>query len=115
MAGAAREEQVASGIVAEPRPAPGPGEMVELDPGLFWLRFPLPFALDHVNLWVLDDGDGWTLIDTGYGDEPSRALWEGRWRGRWPAGSCGACSSPISIPTIWDWLAGSPSATMSSS
>ena len=69
--------QMLAEIVAEPRSAPAPGQMVELDAGLFWLRFPLPFALDHVNLWVLDDGDGWTLIDTGYGDEPSRGLWEG--------------------------------------
>lgn len=44
-------------------------------PGLLWLRLPLPFALDHVNLWLLDDGAGWTVIDTGYGDEVSRAIW----------------------------------------
>jgi glyoxylase-like metal-dependent hydrolase (beta-lactamase superfamily II) len=36
----------------------------------------LPFQLDHINLWALEDGDNWLLIDTGLGDEPTRALWE---------------------------------------
>ncbi|MEO1089706.1 MAG: MBL fold metallo-hydrolase [Pseudomonadota bacterium] len=65
-----------------PTPAPrfGPdtpalGAPLEIEPGIWWLRFPLPFALDHVNLWALDDGDGWTLIDTGFGNEATRDLW----------------------------------------
>lgn len=37
---------------------------------------PLPFALDHINVWLLADGDGWTLVDCGYGTEETRALWE---------------------------------------
>ncbi|MGE5547279.1 MAG: MBL fold metallo-hydrolase [Solirubrobacterales bacterium] len=37
---------------------------------------PLPFALDHVNLWVLEDGDGWAQVDTGLGNDDNRALWE---------------------------------------
>lgn len=36
---------------------------------------PLPFALDHINLWVLDDGDGWTLVDTGISDVTTMELW----------------------------------------
>jgi glyoxylase-like metal-dependent hydrolase (beta-lactamase superfamily II) len=36
---------------------------------------PLPFALDHINLWLLEDGDGWTQIDCGYGDEITREIW----------------------------------------
>jgi glyoxylase-like metal-dependent hydrolase (beta-lactamase superfamily II) len=44
--------------------------------GVWWIRMPLPFALDHINLWILDDGDGWTLVDTGYGVEATWALWE---------------------------------------
>lgn len=47
----------------------------EVAPGVLWLRMPLPFALDHINLWLLADGDGWTQIDCGYGDAPTRALW----------------------------------------
>ncbi|MBI2206507.1 MAG: MBL fold metallo-hydrolase [Candidatus Rokubacteria bacterium] len=37
---------------------------------------PLPFALDHINLWLLDDGDGVALVDTGVGLAETRALWE---------------------------------------
>ena len=37
---------------------------------------PLPFALDHINLWILKDGDGFTLVDTGYGVEATWTLWE---------------------------------------
>jgi glyoxylase-like metal-dependent hydrolase (beta-lactamase superfamily II) len=50
---------------------------VPFDDGLFWLRVRLPFALDHVNLLLCDDGDSWTLIDTGFGDQQTRAVWEG--------------------------------------
>jgi glyoxylase-like metal-dependent hydrolase (beta-lactamase superfamily II) len=59
-----------------PFPAPPDGgEALEVAPGILWLRMPLPFALDHINLWLLADGDGWTQIDSGYGDAPTRALW----------------------------------------
>jgi glyoxylase-like metal-dependent hydrolase (beta-lactamase superfamily II) len=54
---------------------PRPGEAVEVAPGILWLRFPLPFALDHVNLFALDDRDGWTVVDTGFGDEASEGVW----------------------------------------
>lgn len=54
---------------------PAPGTAQEVLPGVFWLRMPLPFALDHINLWLLADGDGWTLVDTGYGSEETRRLW----------------------------------------
>lgn len=37
---------------------------------------PLPFALDHINLWLLRDGDGWTVVDTGFGNNATRTLWE---------------------------------------
>ncbi|WP_157505651.1 MBL fold metallo-hydrolase [Geminicoccus roseus] len=55
---------------------PEPGVPVQLVDGIFWLRLRLPFALDHVNLWILDDGDGWTLVDTGLGDAPTKAIWD---------------------------------------
>ncbi|MCF8483434.1 MAG: MBL fold metallo-hydrolase [Rhodospirillum sp.] len=55
---------------------PGPGETREVAPGLLWIRMPLPFALDHINLWALEDGPGWTLVDTGLGDDRTRGLWE---------------------------------------
>ncbi|MCC7039432.1 MAG: MBL fold metallo-hydrolase [Burkholderiales bacterium] len=55
---------------------PPPGTVVRIAPSILWLRMPLPFALDHVNLWLVEGADGWTLIDTGYGDAPTRELWE---------------------------------------
>jgi len=55
---------------------PAPGELLAVAPGVRWLRFPLPFALDHINLWVLDDGPGVLLVDTGLGDAATRAGWE---------------------------------------
>lgn len=55
---------------------PAPGEAIEVDEGLLWIRLPLPMALDHVNVYALDDGDGWTLVDTGFDSRKSRAIWE---------------------------------------
>src|SRR5262245_20234880 len=56
---------------------PAPGETIEIAPGVLWLRMPLPFALDHINLWLLPGADGGaTLIDCGLGNAATRALWE---------------------------------------
>ncbi|MEN9061486.1 MBL fold metallo-hydrolase [Ponticoccus litoralis] len=44
--------------------------------GVLWLRQPLPMKLDHVNVYALDDGDGWTLVDTGFDTRKSRAIWQ---------------------------------------
>jgi len=56
---------------------PAPGEALAIAPRLKWLRMPLPFALNHINLWLTEDDDGGaTLVDCGYGDEATRALWE---------------------------------------
>ena len=54
---------------------PAVGELIEVAPGVCWLRMPLPFQLDHVNLWLLRDGDGWVLVDTGFPDDAVRAVW----------------------------------------
>jgi glyoxylase-like metal-dependent hydrolase (beta-lactamase superfamily II) len=58
-----------------PQP-PAPGAALEVAPGVHWLRMALPFALDHINLWLLEDHDGWLIIDTGLGNEATRAAWE---------------------------------------
>lgn len=55
---------------------PEAGTLLEVAPGVAWLRMPLPFALDHINLWVLEDGDGVTLVDTGVANDTTKALWE---------------------------------------
>ncbi len=57
---------------AEP-PAPGTATLIAED--VLWLRLPLPMALDHVNVFALDDGDGWTIIDTGLDTKKTRAIW----------------------------------------
>ena len=43
-----------------------PGETLLVAPGVTWLRSPLPFRLDHINLWLLEDGDGWTIVAVSY-------------------------------------------------
>ncbi len=52
------------------------GAAKEVAEGVLWVRLPLPMALDHVNVYALDDGDGWTLIDTGIGTKSGRAAME---------------------------------------
>jgi glyoxylase-like metal-dependent hydrolase (beta-lactamase superfamily II) len=55
---------------------PPPGETREVAPGVHWLRMPLPYALDHINLWLLEDGDRLVIVDCGLGDAPTRELWQ---------------------------------------
>jgi len=55
---------------------PEPGELQLVCEGVYWLRMKLPFALNHINLWLLEDGDGWTIIDCGISNEETRRLWE---------------------------------------
>ena len=55
---------------------PDIGETIEIAEGVHWLRMPLPFSLQHINLWLLADGDGWTIVDTGLGFDESKAIWE---------------------------------------
>ena len=56
--------------------APAPGETVPIAPGVRWLRMKLPFALNHINLWLLEDGPGWTAVDSGFALPETRDAWE---------------------------------------
>ena len=56
--------------------APPAGTTVEIAPGILWLRMALPYALDHVNLYLIEDRGGWVVFDTGISDEASQAAWE---------------------------------------
>ncbi|MCA3450280.1 MAG: MBL fold metallo-hydrolase [Rhodobacter sp.] len=68
----------AAGDIGHPVPSPpAEGNAIEVAPGILWLRLPLPMALDHVNIYALDDGTGWTIIDTGMDSRRSRAIWQG--------------------------------------
>lgn len=59
---------------------PEPGSSIELAPGVRWIRMPLPFALDHINLWLLRDKidgvDGWTIVDCGICRDEVKVLWD---------------------------------------
>jgi glyoxylase-like metal-dependent hydrolase (beta-lactamase superfamily II) len=54
---------------------PDPGGALEVAPGVHWLRMPLPYRLDHINLWLIEDGDAWVLVDTGISSNKTKALW----------------------------------------
>ncbi|MEC9196028.1 MAG: MBL fold metallo-hydrolase [Pseudomonadota bacterium] len=56
---------------------PAEGQAIEVAEGVLWMRMPLPLALDHVNVYALRDGDGWTVVDTGMSSRRSKAIWQG--------------------------------------
>ncbi len=94
--------------------APDRGQVREVAPGVGWLRMPLPFRLDHINLYLLRHTDGWVAVDTGMNTDQTREVWERcsvkcakgchcwRWSARtftltmpaWPRGFIGALSLP---------------------
>ena len=59
---------------------PAPGASLVVAPGVKWIRMALPFALDHINLWLLrdhiDDRDGWTVVDCCISHDAAKAQWE---------------------------------------
>ena len=66
---------------------PAPGQCLDVAPGIRWLRMGLPFALNHINLWLLRDEledprhpgamlQGWAVVDCGISAPESKALWE---------------------------------------
>ncbi|KMM85417.1 Glyoxylase, beta-lactamase superfamily II [Pseudomonas taetrolens] len=56
--------------------APANGQVQEVAEGVLWLRMPLPFGLDHINLYLLRHGDGWVAVDTGLNSDQCRDVWE---------------------------------------
>lgn len=75
-------DQVSS-TLETPRPAldypfagvPAPGETLEVAPGVSWIRMPMPMVLDHINLWAIEDGDGWAIVDTGLRTPETTTAW----------------------------------------
>ncbi|MCD1626202.1 MBL fold metallo-hydrolase [Seohaeicola saemankumensis] len=55
---------------------PEPGQAIAVAEGVLWIRLPLPMALDHVNIYALDEGDHWSIVDTGVYSRSSVALWQ---------------------------------------
>lgn len=56
--------------------SPAPTEAIEVADGVLWARLPLPFRLDHVNIYLIEDGAGFALLDTGIDNQPTRELWD---------------------------------------
>ena len=71
------EGDTARGLTYPFARVPEAGERLEVAPGVVWLRLPLPMALNHINLYALEDGDGWTLVDTGLFTPAAVEIWEG--------------------------------------
>jgi glyoxylase-like metal-dependent hydrolase (beta-lactamase superfamily II) len=63
------------------RRGPGKGELIPLADGVGWARLPIPGSLKHINIWVLEDGEGVALVDTGLDIEPCREGWEALFEG----------------------------------
>ena len=66
---------------------PEPGKTLEVAPGILWIRMTLPFALNHINLWLLRDEmddpnhagqklQGWTVVDCCISRDESKAQWQ---------------------------------------
>src|SRR5690625_910672 len=51
------------------------GQLHEIAAGVYLLRLPMPFALDHINVYLLEDGAGFTLIDCGLNTSKTREIW----------------------------------------
>jgi glyoxylase-like metal-dependent hydrolase (beta-lactamase superfamily II) len=67
---------VSPGPLVYPLPAkPETGQVLEIADGIRWLRLPLPFLLNHINVWLLREGDGWALVDTGLFTNTTREVW----------------------------------------
>jgi glyoxylase-like metal-dependent hydrolase (beta-lactamase superfamily II) len=63
------------------RAGPGPGEVVAIADGVGWTRSPVPGSLNHINLWILDDGEGVALVDSGLDIPPAREAWDALFAG----------------------------------
>ncbi len=70
-----KSTRLPSGDLDYPFTQPALGEVLEVAPGIWWVCMPLPLALKHINLWLLADGDGWTVVDTGYNVAENRDAW----------------------------------------
>lgn len=56
---------------------PEVGKTLEVVPGVVWMRLSLPMSLNHINVWGLEDHDGWAVVDTGMRNEETLAAWHG--------------------------------------
>lgn len=66
----------ADGLVYPASEPPAPGQVQAITEEVLWLRMPMPFRLDHINVWAIRDGDAWTLVDTGLQSRATASAWE---------------------------------------
>ncbi len=66
----------ASACLTAEFPVPERATLTKISENVFWLRMPLPFRLDHINLYLLEDSDGWFIVDTGLGGKTTQGIWE---------------------------------------
>lgn len=55
---------------------PRPGDVTKIADGVFWVRMPMRGRLNHINVWLLRDKGGWTIVDTGIFDENVKRHWQ---------------------------------------
>jgi glyoxylase-like metal-dependent hydrolase (beta-lactamase superfamily II) len=55
---------------------PANGEFAEIAPGVLWVRVPLPFRLNHINIYLIEDDRGWAVLDTGIANKGTQDIWE---------------------------------------
>ena len=55
---------------------PETGSWTQVAEGILWVRMSLPFALDHINLYLLEDKDGWFIVDCGLSTQLTRENWQ---------------------------------------
>lgn len=72
------EEQTLEFPYGEP---PAVGQVVTVADGILWTRIPLPYRLNHVNVYLIEDGDRWTILDTGIKTPDSIATWDRLFQG----------------------------------
>ncbi len=65
-----------SGLTYPFKMVPEPGATIEIAPGVLWIRMKMPSRLNHINLWLLEEDDGWTIVDTGLNNDETQTTWE---------------------------------------
>ena len=56
--------------------APESGRYMQVAKGIYWLRMPLPIALNHINLWLIEGKESFTIVDTGWATDENISIWE---------------------------------------
>ena len=70
----------ASKLVYPFKDYPGDGQAKEVAEGIYWVSTPLPFRLRSINAYLIEEKEGWTVVDCGYGAEGVRKQWETVWQ-----------------------------------